>query len=329
MATSMVATQRHASAEETLATLTSAVQELSLVRSLEDVQSIARTAARRLAQADGATFVLRDDDKCFYADEDAVSPLWKGQRFPLSACISGWAMLNRRPVAIEDIYVDERIPHEAYRPTFVKSLVMVPIRTMDPLGAIGVYWADRHRATEREIGAAQALADSTAVALEHVQMVERLERTVLLSQTDPLTGLPNRRAWDAALADLLAPPHVHPACVAMIDVDHFKAYNDSHGHPAGDALLRRAAAAWRGALRARDLVARYGGEEFAVLLPECDAALGLQVAERLRTAMPDGQTASIGLVQWNGEADAASLVMRADEALYRAKAGGRNRVVLG
>src|SRR5581483_9662786 len=137
------------------------------------------------------TFVLRDDDKCYYVDEDAIEPLWKGQRFPLEQCISGWAMLNRQHVVIEDIYADERIPHEAYRPTFVKSLVMVPIRTLDPLGSIGIYWATRHRATEQQIGLARALADSTAIALENVRRTERLGHAERLAGTDPLTGVGN------------------------------------------------------------------------------------------------------------------------------------------
>ena len=135
-----------------------------------------RSAARRLTGADGATFVLRDEGECFYADEEAIAPLWKGKRFPFQSCISGWAMLNRKPAVIEDIYADARIPHDAYRPTFVRSLVMVPIRTMDPVGAIGIYWAQRHAATEQEVGLARALADSTAVALQNVRVAERFER---------------------------------------------------------------------------------------------------------------------------------------------------------
>src|SRR5262245_29283988 len=86
--------------------LVEVVQDLSTARTLEDIQKIVRTAARELTGADGATFVLRDGDKCFYADEDAIGPLWKGMRFPLTACISGWAMLNKRPAVIQDIYAD-------------------------------------------------------------------------------------------------------------------------------------------------------------------------------------------------------------------------------
>jgi signal transduction histidine kinase/DNA-binding NarL/FixJ family response regulator len=158
--------------------LVTAVQELSLARTLDAVMAIVRRAARELTGADGASFVLRDGDKCHYADEDAVGPLWKGQRFPMSACVSGWTMMNRTPAIIEDIYVDPRIPAEAYRPTFVKSLVMVPIRTESPIGAIGNYWADRHLATPEEVELLQALANTTAVALESVQLYAELEQRV-------------------------------------------------------------------------------------------------------------------------------------------------------
>lgn len=159
--------------------LVSAIQLLSLARSLAEIQEIVRTAARRLTGADGATFVLRDEGQCYYADEDAISPLWKGQRFPLEMCISGWTMLNRRPALIGDIYRDARVPHEAYRPTFVKSLAMVPIRTIDPVGAIGNYWAHHHEPSAAEVELLQALADSTAVAMENVRAYEELERARL------------------------------------------------------------------------------------------------------------------------------------------------------
>ena len=159
--------------------LVAAIQRLSLASSVSQIQVIVRTAARRLTGADGATFVLREGPYCYYADEDAVSPLWKGQRFPLQACISGWAMLNKHSTVIEDIYEDERIPHDAYRPTFVQSLAMVPIRQLDPVGAIGNYWATRHRATDEEVEVLQALADSTAVALEKVRIHDELEQARL------------------------------------------------------------------------------------------------------------------------------------------------------
>lgn len=154
------------------------VQELSLARDLNTVMEIVRRAARTLTGADGATFILRDREQCYYAEEDAIAPLWKGKRFPLSACISGWAMLNKQAAVIEDIYSDDRIPVDAYRPTFVKSLAMVPIRTTDPVGAIGNYWASRHEATPEELRLLQSLANSTAIAMENVQLYNELERRV-------------------------------------------------------------------------------------------------------------------------------------------------------
>lgn len=158
--------------------LVTVVQRLSLARNLESVIAIVRTAARELTESDGATFVLSDQCSCYYADEDAISPLWKGQRFPMDACISGWAMLNRESVAIEDIYADPRVPHDAYRPTFVKSMMMVPIRKGDPIGAIGVYWATRHKPTDSEVELLQALADSTSIAMDAVCVFTNLEMRV-------------------------------------------------------------------------------------------------------------------------------------------------------
>lgn len=113
--------------------------EIQHATDLESLGALARTAARRLARSEGATFVLRDEERCFYADEDSIAPLWKGQRFPIRECISGWTMLNAQPAVIPDITADERIPQAAYRSTYVKSLVMVPVGE-PPAAAIGVYW---------------------------------------------------------------------------------------------------------------------------------------------------------------------------------------------
>jgi GAF domain-containing protein len=126
-----------AMANSSVSLLLDVIQALSLARGVNEIVEIVRTAARKLTGADGATFVLREGPYCYYVDEDAISPLWKGQRFPLETCISGWAMLNGRSTVIPDIYRDSRIPHAAYRPTFVRSLVMVPIRPSSPIGAIG------------------------------------------------------------------------------------------------------------------------------------------------------------------------------------------------
>lgn len=150
------------------------VRELAFARDLESISGIVRSAARALTGADGVTFVLREGGLCHYADEDAIAPLWKGRRFPMSTCISGWVMRRGEPVAIPDIYADTRIPHEAYRATFVKSLVMVPVRAPDPIAAIGAYWARPHAATREELTTLQTLADSAGLALANVHLYEDL-----------------------------------------------------------------------------------------------------------------------------------------------------------
>ena len=156
--------------------LVSVVQRLSLARTLQSIMDIVRHSARNLVGADGASFILRDGENSFYAEEDAIGPLWKGRRFPLASCVSGWSMLNRQPAVIKDVFQDARIAPEAYRPTFVKSLVMMPIRALAPIGAIGVYWSRPHRATGEEVELLQALADSTSVAIESVDLVSNLEQ---------------------------------------------------------------------------------------------------------------------------------------------------------
>jgi diguanylate cyclase (GGDEF)-like protein len=151
-----------------------------------------------------------------------------------------------------------------------------------------------------------------------------------LASTDTLTGLPNRRVWEDALPRELARSvrTGSPVAIAILDLDHFKDYNDSHGHQGGDLLLKEIAALWPGELRDSDLLARYGGEEFALLLPDCGTADLEPVVEKVRNAMPWGVRASAGAASWDGVEEAEELVRRADDALYAAKRGGRDRTVI-
>jgi hypothetical protein len=177
----MIAEQPAISTPDRVTDLIAVIQRLSQARDVATVQDIVRRAARRLTGADGATFVLCDVDRCHYVDEDAISPLWKGQKFPMSACVSGWAMNNNQTVVIDDVFADPRVPHDAYRATFVKSMVMVPVRGgSDPIGAIGTYWATHRKPTDEEVRLLEALAGTTAVALENVRLIDGLEGLVKL-----------------------------------------------------------------------------------------------------------------------------------------------------
>jgi GAF domain-containing protein len=147
-----------------------AIAMLEGAQTVQEVQVTLKTSARAAVQAQGATVVELDGDQCHYSDEDAVSPLWKGERFPVTSCISGWAMLHRETVVIPDTSLDERVPQDAYRPTFVRSLVMVPTMVGDgyPVGAVGAYWSYPHRASDREVAALEALAEGAGRALERI-----------------------------------------------------------------------------------------------------------------------------------------------------------------
>jgi diguanylate cyclase (GGDEF)-like protein len=273
--------------------------------------TLVRTTARQLTGADGATFVLRDNEHCFYAEEDAIAPLWKGQRFPMHMCISGWVMNSREAVAIPDIYKDPRVPIEAYRPTFVRSLAMVPIRTQSPIGAIGNYWARPHDPTHEELRILQALADSTAVAMQNIRVHQELEervrrrteelqaaneelrqeavlrkemeaRILRLSLTDDLTGLNNRRGFLLRAEQMLklVGRMNTQGWLFYIDLDGLKHINDTNGHEAGDRLIRSAAKVLRESFRDTDIVARIGGDEFVVFVVGT-AKPSLEIEERI------------------------------------------------
>ncbi|MGI9644257.1 MAG: GGDEF domain-containing protein [Ilumatobacteraceae bacterium] len=152
------------------------------------------------------------------------------------------------------------------------------------------------------------------------------------SKTDPLTGLRNRRAFHERLLDEVerARRSEMPLSLAMIDVDHFKAYNDDFGHPAGDAALRNVARVLSTQNRRNDLIARYG-EEFVVILPDTDLVGAAALGERFRAGVEGARcsgrplTISIGVATFDGS-DVDALIASADDALYRAKAAGRNCV---
>lgn len=241
---------------------------------------------------------------------------------------SGRVLRTGRPFFDPDLTADAAVDQAAVAAMGVRSAYWQPIlRYGLPIGVLVVYWtAARERLPERTTRLLSLLADQTRTAIDRA---EHLERMAEQATTDPLTGAANRRGMRGALdrAREHAVATGRPLCVALLDLDHFKAYNDAFGHPAGDEFLRAIAGAWSRLLRPDDTLVRYGGEEFLVVLPDCALGEAVQAADRLRASVPEGRSASAGVAEWNATESLADLLARADSALYQAKADGRDRTV--
>jgi diguanylate cyclase (GGDEF)-like protein len=187
-------------------------------------------------------------------------------------------------------------------------------------GVLVVGWGDEVQAGGTHTTIASLLAHEAAAVIARADMLDNLADE---AQTDPLTGLPNRRAWDAHVKRLHS--EGSQFVIAMIDFDHFKRFNDTYGHPAGDRLLKATTAAWRDQLRTGDLLARLGGEEFGLLLRDCDPQIATEVTERLRRNVSDNWTCSAGIAVGLSGESVDEIIARADAALYEAKAAGRDR----
>ncbi len=250
--------------------------------------------------------------------------------FESGAGLPGRVWASERAVFLEEVAADLAFSRaRASAEAGLSAAVGLPLMAKGSVhGVIEYFTRDARHAEPEMIEMMETLADQIArfltILAERSELVSRLER---LSLTDELTGLPNRRGWNEAFARELARASRggEPLCVALLDLDRFKAFNDEHGHPAGDALLREAAREWGGLIRASDLLARYGGEEFTVAFPASPLAAAHAVVERLRAATPGEVTCSAGLVAWRKDESAEELVARADSALYAAKRGGGDR----
>lgn len=157
-----------------LASLTKAIAAMGRAGTTEAVIEVLRTTTRSLIGCEGVAIIRRDGDLCHYIEEDAIGPLWKGNKFPASACISGLAMINRQTIVVPDIVKDDRIPYELYAGTFVRSLVMAPVRTEDPIGALGAYWSRVYTPAQWEVDILEALAGAAAMAIEKTRAVQSL-----------------------------------------------------------------------------------------------------------------------------------------------------------
>lgn len=148
--------------------LNEAMSALAAALSLEDLVTTLCAAGRAIAASEGVTVIRREGDLVAYIAEDAVNPLWTGKRFAMEACISGLAILENRPILIPDIYADSRVPHAAYRPTFVRSMAMYPIGLVAPTMAVGAYWRERREIDAGTSALLITLARMAGIALSRV-----------------------------------------------------------------------------------------------------------------------------------------------------------------
>lgn len=149
--------------------LATAASQLAKARGQDGIIEIVKNIARAVTCADGVTFVLREGNHCHYIEEDAIRPLWKGQKFPMASCISGWAMINNQTAVIPDVFTDPRIPHDLYRQTFVKSMVMAPVGFDTAVAAIGVYWRDSIPIAAHDIALIEKIAAMVGDAMRRTR----------------------------------------------------------------------------------------------------------------------------------------------------------------
>jgi diguanylate cyclase (GGDEF)-like protein len=242
-----------------------------------------------------------------------------------------------RPSAVRDVFrsgrailIDEDVAArvgsvELWQASGMPETVLYEplLREGETIGVLVVGWPSAVEADGPRIKVVELLAHEAAAVLTRADALTALSDQ---ASTDPLTGLPNRRAWDARVAELLGGGV--PFTVAMLDFDRFKEYNDTHGHPAGDRLLKETAAVWREQVRSGDLLARLGGEEFGLLLLNCEPERVREVIERLRGAVYHDRTCSVGFAVHGAGESSEQVMARADAALYEAKESGRDRVCM-
>ncbi len=256
----------------------------------------------------------------------ATMPSWIDACYLLTYLLIGFAAVHSSRDALS-----EPTARQATRPVVVRVLTLGCSTLLAPgLLAALVLTDSLQDAIVIAVGGA---VSSTLVLVRLFDLLRYSEsqsvQLAVLARTDGLTGLPNRRSWDHQLARAIEDARAKGTSltVAMIDLDQFKTYNDTFGHLAGDLALKETAAAWVHLLDGIGYVARYGGEEFGLFIPDSAQAVTDALIRRVHTQVARGQSCSIGVAQWQPTEQPAQAVARADEALYEAKRGGRNRIV--
>ena len=313
----------------------------------EDAYTTILRHSAEMLKAERGSLLLFDERAGELSVKAAVGPraeVTRDSRIRLGEGVAGTVLREGRPAVVNDVSkVSGWHPASAERSYKTKSFISYPIvvggrkvgvlNMTDKAGG-GVY-------DEFDLGLLDMIAPQMALALDRVEWHSKATQFQLLSITDPLTNLVNRRYLEERLQEELERSKRHRFSMGflMVDIDDFKAYNDAHGHQAGDLALEMTAQCLKTALRSADVAARYGGEEFSILLPQTGLSEAGVIAERIRrrierTHFPHGKsqplgavTVSIGVSAFGAELDTpAEIIYAADQALYAAKGRGKNRV---
>lgn len=324
--------------------LASLLEIASATAGADDLDRLLATIARelgRLFTVDASAAAFLDDEAmiCSEVVQRSGAPHRDADRRPIDASHHmGWVVTQARALWRNDIGTELRFKESLPR-AGMHSDMTIPLRARGQVsGAFRVASRQRHAYDPEDFEILKRLADIMSVAVENQRL---LQATRKMAEVDGLTGISNRRHFQETLAREVerARETARPLALLLFDVDHFKRFNDTWGHPAGDAVLRHVAQTAARLLRRSDLVARYGGEEFVALLPGADRTAAAKVAENLRAEIektplplgrplpPGGVTISLGVAAFPRDAPhVAGLISAADQALYRAKRSGRNRV---
>lgn len=288
-----------------------------------------------LSQADACSVLLVDPQQqvlsgkaAYGLKRDDISAV----KFQIGEGIAGWVAEHAQSVLLEDAITDERFKLLDSAATQIRSLACVPlVYRENVVGALTITSSERGVFAQDSVALLQLVANTIALDLENI----RLRR---VSVTDKLTGTYNREFLDQYLPSAVedASRLGESLSIAMLDVDHFKRINDTHGHGVGDDVLATIADRLQASSRDRDRLIRYGGEEFLLLLPCANLAIAAEIADRVRIQFQSNTIevgelrldvrVSVGVAQHQGDENIASLMQRADAALYQAKNNGRNRV---
>lgn len=288
----------------------------------------ARLAAR-VAEVPTALVSIVTHDRQYFAGLFGLAQPWADARqTPLSHSFCQHVVANEAPLIIGDARSDPVLCcNLAIRDLDVIAYAGFPV--VSPAGhVLGSLCAIDGEPRTWQAPQLEGLEDIAALVGGELERRDLVRRLAIDARTDALTGMANRRAWETQLPNALrsAERLGHELAIVLIDIDYFKAYNDLHGHPAGDRALREIGRRWRAITRDIDVLARIGGEEFGLILPGCDALEAQTVVDRLRHDMPAGLTASAGVTAWTLPLSCEQVVAEADRALYQAKSDGRDRV---